>query len=170
MINKTKNSIFISVVLLLVSCTPDTIINNTAESINTVKVFSTKLNKTYVYKKVSGQTFSDTIFLTKSISDTFQVTFFNEVSGNVKELTPEISAEKNDHQIFFNASPDANIAFRYLDEDDNKFPLGLEVEVTTGAASKGSLDVVLKHQPNIKSGSQNVGSTDIDASFILIIK
>ncbi|MBK7956638.1 MAG: hypothetical protein IPK03_00040 [Bacteroidetes bacterium] len=48
--------------------------------------------------------------------------------------------------------------------------MGLKVEVTTVAASKGSLDVVLKHQPNIKSGSQNVGSTDIDASFILIIK
>ncbi|MBK7956639.1 MAG: hypothetical protein IPK03_00045 [Bacteroidetes bacterium] len=83
-INKTKISIFISVVLLLVSCTPDTIVNNTAESINTVKVFSTKLNKTFVYKKLSSQTFSDTIFLSKSISDTFQVTFFNEVSGSVK--------------------------------------------------------------------------------------
>lgn len=169
-INKFKIYTFLSIVFLLVSCTPDTIVNNTGETITTVKLLSKKLNKTFTFINVNNKLTSDTIFLPSSVSDTFQVSFYNETSGISKDITPEITSEKNDHQIFFNASSDANIAFRYLDEDDNKFPIGLKVEVTTGGSSKGTLGVILKHQPDIKNGSQNIGSTDLDATFVLIIK
>ena len=65
-----------------------------------------------------------------------------------------------------------NLTVTRTDTDTNTKPLpvGLTDQFKTGAASTGYLQVVLRHQPNVKDGSYAPGSTDFDAGFQVAIK
>jgi hypothetical protein len=43
--------------------------------------------------------------------------------------------------------------------------IGLTDNFVTGAASNGWLRVVLRHQPNVKNGTYDPGSTDFDVNY-----
>jgi hypothetical protein len=68
------------------------------------------------------------------------------------------------------ASP-LNLTVNRTDTDDNNPPLqiGLQDQVVTGAASTGTLRVVLRHQPNAKNGTYAPGSTDLDITLAVTI-
>ena len=103
----------------------------------------------------------------------------NELEG--EDITEEIAEEDEEHMFFFAwteglfASPegDGNIDNRddpvdYNDEDENGLPVGLSTTWTTGdSVPSGTFQVVLKHQPDIKSETSTVddGGTDIDLTF-----
>jgi hypothetical protein len=59
----------------------------------------------------------------------------------------------------------ANINVTITDKDGNNLPVGLESLWTTGAASSGAINVVLRHQPGVKDGTETPGDTDIDVVF-----
>jgi hypothetical protein len=65
-----------------------------------------------------------------------------------------------------------NLTVNRTDTDNNKTPLpvGLTDTFVTGAASNGYLQVVLRHQPNVKDGTYAPGSTDFDAGFTVKIQ
>jgi hypothetical protein len=50
------------------------------------------------------------------------------------------------------------------------YPIGLTTDVTTGAASSGKLNVVLRHQPNVKNGTATPGTSDLDVTFDVMVK
>ncbi len=102
------------------------------------------------------------------------------------DVTEEILEEADDHQVFFgftegafsNPAGDGNIdnpsdPVNYSDQDSNGRPLGLSSSWTAGSGiSNGSFRVVLKHQQGMKSVSSgvNVGDTDFDLTFRLIVR
>ena len=96
------------------------------------------------------------------------------------DITPEIRNEGDAHQFFFGWSDglfdspqgDGNIENRkdpvnYKDVDVNGLPIGLETEWHTKNKGTGTLRVLLKHQPNIKSENSTAqdGATDSDITF-----
>jgi hypothetical protein len=64
-----------------------------------------------------------------------------------------------------------NLVVSRTDMDANTPPLqiGLQDNFVTGAASSGTLRVVLRHQPNAKNGTYDPGSTDFDVTYAVTI-
>ncbi len=90
------------------------------------------------------------------------VTFKNEAANPAEDITPEITAEGVDHQLFYQKTGTLN-AFTYgtaaSNLDTNGKPIGLQsVFMTTGAAS-GTLKITLRHEPN--KSAANVAAGDI---------
>lgn len=110
------------------------------------------------------------------------ISFENTVAD--EDITEEIEEEAAEHLIFFAftedffSSPlgDGNFDNRtdpmnYLDEDENGLDLGLITGWVTGSAGNGTFRVVLKHQPEIKSGTSQAsdGETDVDVTWSIEI-
>lgn len=107
----------------------------------------------------------------------------NSIAG--ESIAEEIKEEAEEHMFFFgwsnglfmDPSGDGNIDNRedplnYVDFDGNELPLGLKTEWTSGAAGTGTLRVILKHQPDIKSATSTAsdGESDVDLEWDIIIE
>ncbi len=70
------------------------------------------------------------------------------------------------------SGPYLNLVVTRTDQDTNNPPLqiGLTDNFVTGAASTGWLRVVLRHQPNVKNGTYDPGSSDLDVNFQINIQ
>lgn len=92
-------------------------------------------------------------------------------------VTLEVEEEDDEHQFFFIISNGLNLTHSYQDQDGDGNPVGIVNRFVTGAASTGTLRVVLRHEPN-KSASGvadgNIanagGDTDIEATFDVTIQ
>ena len=104
------------------------------------------------------------------------VFLLNATVNPVDTISNEVLAEGVDHQFFFQPAG-ANITIAYADTDANGAPIGLQTTMATGAASVGTLKVILRHEPN-KSGAgvsagditNAGGETDIEVEFPLVIQ
>jgi len=132
----------------------------------------------------------DEVVLPANTAYTLTIEFFNELVPPTDEeydITEEVEEEGDEHQIFFGwsdglfASPtgDGNIGagqqgdpVNYEDEDEDMRPIGLETTWTTGEAGSGNFQVILKHQPDIKSDTSGStdGESDIDYTFDIEIQ
>jgi len=90
--------------------------------------------------------------LAANTSYSVSVQFLNETQNPSEDITEEVAEEALDHQVFFEVGSGLNFTYAYDDEDTNGNPIGLSGTVQTGAASSGSLAIVLIHEPN-KSAS-----------------
>ncbi len=104
-----------------------------------------------------------------------------ENTAEGEDITEEISEEDEEHQFYFawtgdifsQPMGDGNIDNRddpvnYNDMDDNGLPVGLSTNWTTNVSmSSGTLNIVLKHQPDFKSTTSTAqdGGTDIDLTW-----
>lgn len=93
----------------------------------------------------------------------------NETTAKAEDITPEIVAEAN-HHLFVYKPTGANLTIAVTDKDKNGLPIGLQAAATTGAASTGSLRIILRHQVGTKDGTEAPGSTDIDTTFPVTIE
>lgn len=129
----------------------------------------------------------DDISLAADTEYDMTVTLTNTLGTEPEDITAEIQEEDDEHQFFFaftadifsDPSGDGNIDNRddplnYNDEDDNGLPVGLSTKWTTGSAtsSDATFQVVLKHQPDLKTATSDatVGGTDIDIEFNISIQ
>lgn len=84
-------------------------------------------------------------------------------------ITADILNEKNDHLLVYKNIM-GNLSVTVTDEDDNNLPIGIETKWITGAASVGQVNIVLRHQPGIKNGTESPGDTDMDITMPLQIQ
>jgi hypothetical protein len=115
---------------------------------------------------------SDPIILAADTTYTLQVEFSNALEG--EEITPEISAEAEDHQILVYGPSvtgpasmgDGTVTHAYADVEsdytDNAvgddLPVGLSNTITTGpAADQGELRIMLRHLPPLNGAPQKSG-------------
>jgi hypothetical protein len=100
-----------------------------------------------------------------------QVLFLDETTKPAGNVTDDIYARRNYHLLCFNISGGANLTVARTDLDTNTppLPIGLQDDFTTGAASAGTLNVQLRHQPNAKNGSCDPGSSDADVNFQIVV-
>lgn len=101
-----------------------------------------------------------------------QVQFWDESKSPASEITPEIAERGNYHLICFNIQSGLNLNITRTDSDTNTpaLPIGLTDDFAAGAASSGNLEVELRHQPNVKNGTCDPGSTDADVNFQINIQ
>jgi hypothetical protein len=128
------------------------------------------------------------IHLAANKSYTLTIALINELakpSDPAYNITEEVEEEADEHMFFFawtnnvfnDPTGNGNIDNRnddvnYEDEDNNGLPLGLETFWTTASASSGTFTVLLKHQPELKTGSStsSTGETDLDIEFSITIQ
>lgn len=101
----------------------------------------------------------------------------NESETPAESITEEIEEEDLDHQFFFSTAGGLDLTVEYNDQDSEGNPLGLATNVVTGAASTGTLKVILRHEP--EKGASGVstgditnagGETDIEVTFDIVIQ
>lgn len=109
--------------------------------------------------------------------------FLNEAEDPAEDLTQEIEAEAEEHQIFFGGTATQSIvSIEYADKESDyttnavgeDLPVGLRSDLRALAAGSGTLLITLKHQPAVDgtptktptSGVQD-GETDVAVEFTL---
>ncbi len=109
----------------------------------------------------------ETIVIPASAGATIQCRLhvYDDTKTPAKELTNEIEAEGDEHLFVFNVTG-ANIGVAYDDTDSNGKKLGLQSVWTKGAASTGSINIKLYHEPTDKDNlNAPGGEVDFDVSF-----
>jgi len=112
-----------------------------------------------------------TLHLKANSTYAVSVKFLDETKTPVGDVTTDIYDRRNYHLICFEVS-DANLIVARTDKDTNTpaLEIGLQDSFTTGAASTGTLNLQLRHQPNAKNGSCDPGSSDADVDFNIVIQ
>jgi hypothetical protein len=152
---------------------------NEEELITTLKVTLTATGASplvFTFKDADGPTGAppsvfDSIIVDANKSYAATVQFLNESVTPAEDITAEVSAEGNDHQIYFTPAT-AAITVNNLNNDSKGLPLGLSSTWQTGAAGKGSMKITLKHKPGTKAAGDPVskGETDVEVEFGVRIK
>ena len=106
------------------------------------------------------------------------VAFLDESGEEVEDITLEVIEEADEHQVFYEIQEGLNIDIMYNDDqqDSQGNPIGVQIILTTGAASTGILKVTLRHEPNksaegvsdgdiTNAGGETDITTDFDVSF-----
>lgn len=108
----------------------------------------------------------DTIRLDANKTYLVSILLLDETKTPADTISSEVKEEANDHHFFFHHTG-VTVATTYLDEDTNTppLPLGLKTRWKTGNAGNGTSQVILKHQPGEKDGTESPGETDIDITF-----
>lgn len=91
---------------------------------------------------------------------------------NDEDITEEVRAEAEAHQLFYTVDGLGGVTIAYADEDANGLPVGLAFEVTVaeGAAGSGTLRVQLAHYDDgAKDGTTLSSETDVDLTLPLVI-
>jgi hypothetical protein len=92
----------------------------------------------------------------------------NETVSPAEDIKAEVIKENFDH-LFVYKTTGANLTFSNFDRDRNNLPVGTSATATTGAASTGTFTIILRHQPDVKNGTETPGSTDLEAVFPVTI-
>jgi hypothetical protein len=100
-----------------------------------------------------------------------QLTVLDESSTPVDDITVEVEEESEDHQFFFLAEV-VDVTVSYSDSDADGNPIGISSQLVAGAASSGTLQITLRHEPDKNAAGVSDGSitnaggeTDIEVSF-----
>ena len=96
-----------------------------------------------------------------------EIKLLNETESPAEDITTEVKAEGDEHEFFYTSSI-TDIAISKTDVDANGNPIGIETNLTTGAAGTGTLSVVLKHEPTKPNNNNAVsagGSSDVEVTF-----
>jgi hypothetical protein len=177
--NKLFGFLFMATVLSIFSCQKeDPVIENEQEVITTLYYTLTASGgqtAVFSFQDLDGDGGNAPIISVDSLQAnttyTGQIVLLNETETPADSISVEVLEEDLDHQFFFTTT-NSNVSVSYNDLDSEGKPIGLQTEVTTGAAGHGTMTIVLKHEPN-KSGA-NVssgdmtnagGETDIEVTF-----
>jgi hypothetical protein len=133
------------------------------DSANTANVIS------FEFKDPDGEggnqpTRFDTIKLKSNTTYLVNIELYNDILK--EDITSEIEEEKNEH-LFVYKPQGANVSISITDSDTNTppLPVGITSKWKTGAISSGKVNVILKHQPGTKNGTEAPGETDVDLNF-----
>lgn len=140
---------------------------NKANSADVVTATIDKLNATADFSKATlnlkaNTTYSGIILLS------------DNTKTPATDATVEIKDRQNEHLFVYTPAPTTLLTVSITDRDTNPspgpYPIGLTYEVKTTAAGSGTINVVLRHQPNSKNGTATPGTTDLDTTFPVLIK
>lgn len=87
------------------------------------------------------------------------------------DISEEIAEEAEEHIFCFTVTT-VGISITNLDEDTHGLPLGLtSTWATAASASTGTVNIVLRHQPGVKTGDcPGAGDTDVDITFLVSVE
>jgi hypothetical protein len=172
--------IWLSVVATGCSKNDDNTVQNSTETITTVVLNFREAGTTNVFNVIYSDpdgaggnppVASDDITLTKNTNYECSIFITNDETSPVTDITAEISAEANDHQLYI-IPAGISLTVSIIDTDQKGLPLGLLSAWTTGDSGMGTVSFVLKHKPGNKAMGDPVtkGETDFDLTFIAKIQ
>ncbi|WP_205501435.1 hypothetical protein [Rufibacter psychrotolerans] len=179
---KPSLAILFTASVFMTSCSndEDPVPTNEEELITTVKLAfkpqggGTTVTATYQDLDGDGGQAPTVTGATLAANKTYDVTVqvLDESKNPAEDITEEVEEEGDEHQFFYVASNGLNLTVAYTDTDSNNRPIGIHTRITTAAASTGNLQVVLKHQPDLKSATStiNTGETDAEVTFPITIQ
>lgn len=132
---------------------------------------------TLEFKDLDGEGGTDGTYsvsgpLTTNSTYTGSIKFLNETQSPAEDITTEVQAEGDEHEIFF-ASNIAGMTIEKTDQDNNGNPVGITTSLTTGDAGAGTMTIVLKHEPtkpNNGTSANAGGSTDAEVTFNISVQ
>ncbi len=182
-----KQLFFILLVLVgVLACKkePEVLPTDDNELITTVElVFTDPVNvsRSFKFRDIDGDTRTkpeafDTLKLDRNTVYKVSIHIGDESKGTYEDITEDIQEESDVHLFVYRPNPVSLLAIQITDVDKNALPIGLNAKAKTQYfPGSGLLQVMLKHQPPlngkiVKTGEEEVGSTDLDLSFPLIVK
>lgn len=111
----------------------------------------------------------DTLLLSSNSTYYGQLLLLNETVSPADTISNEVLEEGADHLLCY-ASDIAGTTIERTDFDSNGLPLGLQTIWRTSAPGNGSVSVILKHQPGIKTGDCSTGETDVEVNFPMEVR
>lgn len=169
--------------LALWACGDDAPISQNAEEIiTTVRLaFTGPSTFTATAKDADGDGTVDTkdpITLAAG-SYTVEVTLINELESPAEDITEEVEAESDEHQLFFTVTglPATSLTISYADTEMDYgkatgLPVGLKSTWLNTGAGTGQVTVQLQHLPPVNEQAQKVagvtkdgGETDVSVTF-----
>lgn len=156
----------------------------------------TSFTATWADPEDDGSPVIDDITLANGETYTVSFAVLNELEDPAEDVTPEITEEKDEHQIFFTgtavegpantANTDAVVTHAYADTDNNGLPVGLSNTFVATATGTGVMSVLLRHMPPVNGEAIKVadlaavmdtgsatdlpGSTDINVDFNVTVE
>ena len=103
---------------------------------------------------------------------TFQcnVHFYDRSKTPEVDITAEVKADNVAHLLVYTVSG-AAVTITPDDTDDNGKPFRLETTWVAGAASTGTVKVVLRHEPDKNAANPDVtGDVDVEAAFVVKVQ
>jgi hypothetical protein len=98
------------------------------------------------------------------------ITLQDESRAVVKDITPEVQEEAEEHLFCF-ATTGSNLTVTGTDADANGLPIGLTSSWVTTSAGSTSIKITLRHQPGTKTGlCPGTGETDVEVDFSLVVQ
>jgi hypothetical protein len=132
---------------------------------------------------------SGPIILSKGTTYTLELALINELAKPTDpgyDITAEVEEEGVEHQFYYSWTNDVfsdptgngNVdkrtdPVRYDDKDSNGLPIGLHTDWTVASVvSTGTFQVLLKHQPGLKSATSTSadGEDDLNVTFDIEVK
>jgi hypothetical protein len=106
----------------------------------------------------------DTIKLKSNTTYFTSLSIFNSIMN--EEITSEIQEEANDHLFVFKPTGvDLSVTITDIDNNTPPLPIGIKSIWRAGNTGNGAVQIILKHQPAIKDGTEAPGDTDVDLKF-----
>lgn len=166
---KFFSAVLVGSTLVFTSCKKDA---DEQENINIIKL---KLGSTtYTWSDTDGTggkaPVIDTIKLAPNAAADFTVELSDGSVSPAKDYTAEVIAESSAHLFVFKATG-ANLTPSALSNDANGKPFAQSGKMTAGAASAGTLQIIVKHNPDKTAANPaSTGETDVDVVFPVVIK
>lgn len=128
----------------------------------------------YSYRDLDGiggnEPTVDTIKLSRNTMYMLQLYFLDESKNPTVDISEEVAEEANDHLVVFGTDTNyLKVDIIDLDTNSPPLPLGLNSLVTAKGPIQTTLRVILKHQPGIKNGDPNLGETDVEVVYPVVI-
>lgn len=102
----------------------------------------------------------------------YELTFkFWDKSNPLKiiDVTPDVVTSAEQHLMCYETNVNG-INITILDKDKNNLPLGLRTKVITKETGNGNFKIILRHQTVGKNGSCDIGATDVEVDFPLMVQ
>jgi hypothetical protein len=153
---------------------------NEEELITTLRVTMVETgaagSSTFTFRDIDGPggqapTTFDSIVVNASRNYSVTLQFLNESVSPAEDITTEVLAEADDHQVYFTPVV-VSITTLNLNKDNNGLDLGTTSTWNTGAAGTGIMRITLKHKPGTKAAGDPVskGETDVEVEFPVRLK
>jgi hypothetical protein len=112
----------------------------------------------------------DQINLLKNTDYTVELTLLDKSKTPYDTISNEVLEEANDHLFFYSSNPLDLVNVTITDKDGNGKNLGLKSTWKTTNVGSGKVKVKLMHQPGVKDGKSEVGDTDVEVDFPVIVR
>ncbi len=112
----------------------------------------------------------DSIVLAPNSTYYATLQLLDESKNPVDTVSNEIIEKANDHLFVYKPNPASLVAVQISDKDSKNLPIGLLSTWRTSGIGKGTTTIVLRHQPDVKNGTEAPGDSDIEVVFPTIIK